>query len=117
MAESDGLKPPLVQRLPSQTDESIVYVPEFKKTSRENYIFKPKTAEIKAGVKMAGPEDTGRSVMEEMMALFTPPGRETKTKPRKLELHPYYKRPGEINFHSFDPKKNYFLIELLYIKH
>jgi len=34
--------------------------------------------------------------MEEMMALFTPPGRETKTKPRKLELHPYYKRPGKL---------------------
>ena len=37
----------------------------------------------------------GRSVMEEMMALFTPPGRETKSKLKKLELHPYYKRPGK----------------------
>lgn len=45
---------------------------------------------------MAALEETGRSVMEEMMALFTPPGRETKTKPRKLELHPYYKRPGKL---------------------
>lgn len=38
--------------------------------------------------------DDSRSVMEEMMALFTPPGRETKSKLKKLELHPYYKRPG-----------------------
>ena len=44
---------------------------------------------------MAGIDDTG-SVMEEMMALFTPPGRgrETKSNHKKLELHPYYKRPG-----------------------
>ena len=44
---------------------------------------------------MAGIDDTGRSVMEEMMALFTPPGRETKSKHKKLELHPYFKRPGK----------------------
>jgi len=44
---------------------------------------------------MAGIDDNG-SVMEEMMALFTPPGRgrETKSNHKKLELHPYYKRPG-----------------------
>jgi hypothetical protein len=49
---------------------------------------------------MAGIDDSGRSLMEEMMALFTPPGRETKSKTKKLELHPYYKRPGTfvINF-------------------
>lgn len=49
---------------------------------------------------MAGIDDTGRSVMEEMMALFTPPGRETKSKLKKFELHPYYKRPGKGHNHD-----------------
>jgi hypothetical protein len=43
---------------------------------------------------MAGLDDS-RSVMDEMLALFTAPGRDTKSKNKKLELHPYFKRPGE----------------------
>ena len=39
----------------------------------------------------------GGSVMDEMNALFAPPGREAKMaglKPKTVELHPYFKRPG-----------------------
>ena len=40
----------------------------------------------------------GGSVMDEMNALFAPPGREAKTaagqKQKTVELHPYFKRPG-----------------------
>ena len=44
----------------------------------------------------------GGSVMDEMNALFAPPGREAKTaaagqKQKTVELHPYFKRPGSKN--------------------
>ena len=42
------------------------------------------------------------SVMAEMMALFTPPGREAKKQFSQcagtVELHPYYRRPGKRRF-------------------
>ena len=42
------------------------------------------------------------SVMAEMMALFTPPGREAKKHFSQgagtVELHPYYRRPGKRRF-------------------
>ena len=39
------------------------------------------------------------SVMAEMDALFTPPGRDAKRhgslNPKPVELHPYFRRPGQ----------------------
>ncbi len=49
-------------------------------------------------------ENASGSCMAEMMALFTPPGRDSRRgagaagallNPRPVELHPYFKRPGE----------------------
>ncbi len=45
------------------------------------------------------------SVMAEMMALFAPPGRDSKRggaglNPRPVELHPYYRRPGKGHNHD-----------------
>ena len=42
---------------------------------------------------MAGIEDSGRCLMDEINALFAPPGRGVAKNLK--ELHPYYKRPGE----------------------
>ena len=44
---------------------------------------------------MAGVEDSGRCLMDEINALFAPPGRGVAKNLK--ELHPYYKRPGKIN--------------------
>ena len=41
---------------------------------------------------MAGIEDSGRCLMDEINALFAPPGRGVAKNLK--ELHPYYKRPG-----------------------
>ena len=47
---------------------------------------------------MAGVDDGGRCLMDEINALFAPPGRGDAKKraetASKTELHPYYKRPG-----------------------
>ena len=46
---------------------------------------------------MAGFEDGGRCVMDEINALFAPPGRGDTRKSAKsgnTDLHPYFKRPG-----------------------
>ena len=43
--------------------------------------------------KMAGIEDSGRCLMDEINALFAPPGRGVAKNLK--ELHPYYKRPGK----------------------
>ena len=57
-------------------------------------------------IDLPGLEDAGRnsgSVMSEMRALFTPPGRDSKRHQSYMDLqqpghafvlHPYYKRPG-----------------------
>ena len=42
---------------------------------------------------MAGIEDSGRCLMDEINALFAPPGRGVAKNLK--ELHPYYKRPGK----------------------
>ena len=42
---------------------------------------------------MAGVEDSGRCLMDEINALFAPPGRGVGKNLK--ELHPYYKRPGK----------------------
>jgi hypothetical protein len=46
---------------------------------------------------MAGVEEGGRCLMDEINALFAPPGRglDAKNRASKVEMHPYYKRPGE----------------------
>ena len=47
---------------------------------------------------MSGLDDGGRCLMDEINALFAPPGRGDAKKraetASKTELHPYYKRPG-----------------------
>lgn len=60
-----------------------------------------------AGAVPVGPllDDGGSgSVMAEMMALFAPPGRDSKRgngvtgallNPKPVELHPYFRRPGK----------------------
>lgn len=42
------------------------------------------------------------SVMAEMLALFTPPGRDKSASlnPHPVELHPYFKRPGKGHNHD-----------------
>ena len=53
---------------------------------------------IKKKKNMAGVDDGGRCLMDEINALFAPPGRGDAKKraetASKTELHPYYKRPG-----------------------
>ena len=47
---------------------------------------------------MAGLDDGGRCLMDEINALFAPPGRggdKNRGNARNTELHPYYKRPGK----------------------
>ena len=46
---------------------------------------------------MAGLDDGGRCLMDEINALFAPPGRGEAKNRGKTELHPYFKRPGESN--------------------
>ena len=48
---------------------------------------------LKTEKKMAGIEDSGRCLMDEINALFAPPGRGVAKNLK--ELHPYYKRPGK----------------------
>ena len=72
---------------------------------------------------MAGVDDGGAgSVMAEMMALFAPPGRDNKRgnggynnpllNPRPVELHPYFKRPGELMMVSYSicPSRHTFIL-------
>jgi len=53
---------------------------------------------------MAGVDDGGRCLMDEINALFAPPGRGDAKKraetASKTELHPYYKRPGKGHNHD-----------------
>merc|ERR1712241_170486 len=54
--------------------------------------------------KMSGLDDGGRCLMDEINALFAPPGRGDAKKraetASKTELHPYYKRPGKGHNHD-----------------
>lgn len=53
---------------------------------------------------MAGLDDGGRCLMDEINALFAPPGRGDAKKraeaASKTELHPYFKRPGKGHNHD-----------------
>ena len=47
---------------------------------------------------MAGLDDGGRCLMDEINALFAPPGRggnKNQGYAKNTELHPYFKRPGK----------------------
>ena len=52
-----------------------------------------------------GIEDGGRCLMDEINALFAPPGRgDAKSRAnaaKQAELHPYFKRPGKHKFGTF----------------
>ena len=58
---------------------------------------------------MAGLDDGGGCLMDEINALFAPPGRggdKNRGNAKNTELHPYFKRPGKLTA-IFENRENH----------